>query len=146
MKNWIFIREGLYYEDGSLRDIYILNTSKEDWKIWSNLVNEKFKVEFFNGRTQRSENSIEIEEVFRFWDFPDEFATTNSATINLGKVIIKCYFFIESEIENDIDPREVKEDADHQAIMDYLLTIKEALKKKVIVTPEMAKEIILLEI
>jgi hypothetical protein len=144
MKNWKSIKEDLYYEDGSLRDIYILNTSKEDWKIWIDLVNEQFEVDFFNGRTQKSGNNIDIEEVFRFWDFPDEFA--NSATINLGKVIVKCHFFIESEIENDIDPREVKEEADHYAIMDYLLTIKEAIKKKVILTPEMAEEIILLEI
>ena len=146
MKEWKSIKEELYFEDGSLRDIYVFGTNKEDWEKWSSLVNEKFEVEFYNGQTQKLEPRINIETVFNFWKNPEAFKDSNNATIKLGKVIIKCYFFIESEIESDIDPRELREEADHKAIMEYLLAIKETLKKDVVLTPEMTEEIILLKI
>ncbi len=56
-----------------------------------------------------------------------------------------CYFFIESEIENDIEPREVKTEEDHQAILSYLKAVADKLSKKVRMTPEMEPEAILLE-
>lgn len=146
MKSWDSIKEEIYYEDGSLRDIYIFDTNKEDWRSWSNLVNEKFEVEFYNGRTQEIEDKINIEEVFNFWADQTGFTETNSATIKLGEVLIKCYFFIASEIEDDIDPREVKTEENHKAIMEYLQQISKTLKKKVVVTSKMAEEDILLEV
>ncbi len=146
MKNWKFNKEEIYYEDGSLRDIYVFDTNKEDWRSWSKLVNERFEVEFYNGRTQELEDKINIEEVFNFWTDQTGFTDTNTATIKLGKVLIKCYFFIESEIENDIDPREVKTEENHKAIMEYLQQVSIILKKKVVVTSEMAEDDILLEV
>jgi hypothetical protein len=146
MKKWKSIKEELYYEDGSLRDLYVFGTNKEDWKNWSSMVNKRFEVEFYNGQTQKLESRIDIETVFSFWKNSEVFADSNYATIKLGKVIIKCYFFIESEIENDIDPREVKEEEDQKAILEYLLSIKQVLKKKVVMTPELEEETILLQI
>ena len=146
MKDWKFIKEELYYEDGSLRDILVLGANRENWKNWTSLVNDNYKVEFYNGRTLKTEPRIDIGEVFSFWEDSGLFEEPKKATIRLGEVNIMCYFFIESEIENDIEPREVKTADDHQAILDYLKAVAEKLGKKVVVTPEMEPEVILLEI
>ncbi|MFD2248411.1 hypothetical protein [Pontibacter ruber] len=146
MKDWKSIKEELYYEDGSLRDIYVFDTNKEDWKSWSSLVNEQYEVEFYNGRIRKTEEIIDIKEVYKFWKNPDEFTDSNHATIKLGNVIVKCYFFIESEIENDIDPKEVKTERDHLAVIEYLQAVATKLHKNVVMTPEMTEEHILLKI
>jgi len=31
---WENIKQNIYYSDGSLRDIYILNSTRADWKKW----------------------------------------------------------------------------------------------------------------
>jgi hypothetical protein len=95
MKDWKSIKAELYYEDGSLRDILVLETNREDWKNWSSLVNDNYQVEFYNGRTLKTESRIDLEEVFRFWEDSGSFEEPNKATIKLGEVVIMCYFFIE---------------------------------------------------
>ncbi|MBJ6117831.1 hypothetical protein JAO76_06495 [Pontibacter sp. BT310] len=146
MKDWNSIKQELYYEDGSLRDILVLNTNREDWRKWSSLVNDNYKVEFYNGRTLKTESRIDLEVVFSFWEDSGSFDEPIKATIKLGEVNIMCYFFIESEIENDIEPREVKTEENHQAILSYLQSVADILGKKVVLTPEMEAETILLEI
>jgi hypothetical protein len=47
--NWKRLKEEVYFEDGSLRDIYIFDTSIEDWKKWVDLVNREYRVSFYNG-------------------------------------------------------------------------------------------------
>lgn len=117
MISWKSIKEEIYYEDGSLRDIYVFDTNKEDWKVWSNLIKEKYQVEFYNGRTQQTEEKIDVEELLNYFTAPDDFQDVNKANIKLGKVTIICQLHYESEMESDIDPREVKSEEDHQAIL-----------------------------
>ena len=146
MNNWKTLKEEIYYEDGSLRDIYVSKTDKTDWESWSKLVNENFNVEFYDGLTKKNEPQINIERVFQFWKDSDRFSDSNNATINLGNVKVKCYFFTEEEIENDIEPREVKTEKDHLTIIGYLKAVAKTLNKDVILTSENLKEDVLLEI
>ncbi|ARS42457.1 hypothetical protein CA265_23485 [Sphingobacteriaceae bacterium GW460-11-11-14-LB5] len=46
--NWELLRKKIYYIDGSLRDVYIKDTSMEDWEKWIDLVNTKYEVKFYN--------------------------------------------------------------------------------------------------
>ncbi|PVY37961.1 hypothetical protein [Pontibacter virosus] len=146
MKNWKSIKEEIYYEDGSLRDIYVFNTNKEDWKAWANLINEKYSVEFYNGRTQQTKARIDVEELLKYFTAPEDFKDVNKAYIKLGKVTLDCQLHYESEMESDIDPKEVKTEEDHQAILEYLKAVASALNKKVVMTSEMTPEDVLLEV
>ena len=146
MKSWESIKKEIYYEDGSLRDIYVFDTNKEDWEAWSNLVNEKFQVEFYNGRTQKIEEKVAVEELLNYFTVPGEFKDVNKASIKLGNTTVICYLHYEAEMECDIDPKQVKTIEDHQAILGYLQAVAGALKKKVVLTSEMTKEDVLLEV
>ncbi|MFD0975358.1 hypothetical protein [Salinimicrobium gaetbulicola] len=146
MNNWKTLKEEIYFEDGTLRDIYISKTDKTDWERWCKLVNENFDVKFYDGLTRKKGTRINIERVFEFWNDPDKFFDSNNATISLGNIKVKCYFFSEKEIENDIEPREVKTEKDHLNLIGYLKAISETLDKDVVLSSENLKEDVLLEI
>ncbi len=38
------LKDKIYYSDGSLRDIYVHNTTKEDWQIWADFVNKNYNL------------------------------------------------------------------------------------------------------
>lgn len=108
------------------------------------MVNEKYQVEFYNGRTQKTEDRIDIENLLGYWADPNNFKDVNKASIKLGNVTIICRLHYESEMESDIDSKEVRVEEDHQAILEYLKAVAATLKKKVVVTSEMTPEDVLL--
>jgi hypothetical protein len=135
--NWKYLKEEIYFCDGSLRDIYVLNTSREDWQKWIDFVNGNYGIEFHycdhKGNRLTSEKIIS-KYVFNSWDRINDF--TNDVTIKIGDIIVKCHFFCEEEIENDIDPNEVKTIEDHYLVINYLKSISKILDKEVILTIE----------
>jgi hypothetical protein len=134
MKNWDSLRKEIYYLDGSLRDILVRNVTREDWKKWINLINTNYSVEFYNGQTQQIEAAINPTILFDYWDKKTDLI--NSATIKIDHINIKCYFFDEREIENDITPIEINNIDDHNKLLDYLKDVANTLDKIVVVTPE----------
>ncbi|CAM3989449.1 MULTISPECIES: hypothetical protein [Flavobacterium] len=139
------LQKEVYFEDdGMLRDIYVLNTTKDDWKKWVEIVNEKYVVDFYNGQTEKIEGKINFETVLDVWTGKTD--KLNEATIKLDAIDIKCHFFTDEEIENDIDPIQIKTIEDHNKLMDYLRTISKAINKRVILTPENIREVVLIDI
>ena len=47
--SWAELQQHVYLIDGSWRDVYVLNASRADWKIWAEFVNANYPVEFFDG-------------------------------------------------------------------------------------------------
>jgi len=138
--NWLAIKEEIYYRDGSWRDIYVLDTTWEDWRDWILLVNKTYEVTFYNGLTQQMEIGINTEAVHSYLTGKTDL--TNSATIKLGAISIKCYFFTDEEIEIDIDPREIVSIEDHNRLIDYMTTVSICLNKSVIMTAESSQDTI----
>ncbi|WP_210487134.1 hypothetical protein [Rufibacter aurantiacus] len=146
MENWETLKEEIYFVDGSLRDIYVFDTDKEDWKRWAIYVNENFTVQFFNGRTLKMEDRINIDDLLLYFTNPADFTEVNKASIIFGNIYINCILFWEPEMESDIDPREVQSLEDHQAIVGYMKSVAKVLNKKVILTLEAIKELVLIEV
>ncbi len=59
-----------------------------------------------------------------------------NATIKIDNIIVKCYFFLDTEIENDITPREIKSLDDHDKLLKYMLDVSSILGKRIVLTPE----------
>lgn len=135
--NWEYLKENIYFSDGSLRDIYVLNTSRIDWKRWIDFVNKNYKIEFNyfdNDGKFASSKTIISEKVFECWDRINDFVV--DATLNISGILVKCYFFSEDEIENDITPLEIKSLEHHHQLMGYLSSVSKILDKEVILTIE----------
>jgi hypothetical protein len=141
--DWTTLKDTIYGFDGSWLDIYVLDTTQKDWKKWVDIVNEQYSVSFYNGQTEKTETKIDFQAVLNKWSGKTDLI--NGATIKLDGVDINCHFFSDQEIENDIDPRQVKTIDDHNKLMDYLGTVSAALNKRVILTQENLQEFVLIE-
>ena len=142
--NWQQLKDKIYYLDGSLRDIYVPVTTRHDWIIWANYVNSKYKTSFYTYETEITEEKINIHQVFEIWDGRQD--NSSEASIFIDNILIKCYFFADLEIENDITPIEINSNDDHRKLIEYMSGISNVLNKRVILTPENSPEIELVSV
>ena len=142
--DWKTLKSQIYFWDGSWRDIYVQNTESEDWEKWINLVNEKYRINWHNGKTNQSEAKIKFDVIKEYWEGNGELCST--ANIFLDEIQINAHFFDDSEIENDIDPREFESMDDHNRLIEYLKSVSMACNKEVIVTLENSPEYVLMKI
>jgi hypothetical protein len=125
---WQDCREA-FYVDGSLRDIYVQDTTVDDWDLFLEAVSCLQTATFVDGDpyplpTQASEI------------FERSGETSFLLKIILGQVKMNCHFFTKEEIELDIDPSEVTAQAELDAIVEVLAIVGSALGKDVILTDE----------
>src|SRR6218665_833841 len=138
---WENIKQNIYYSDGSLRDIYILNSTRADWKKWVNYINENYEVKFIYYNDEGKEiinDKINFQIVIDYWG--NNLDSVLNAEFLINKVIFKCYFFSDTEIENDICPNDVKDIEQHNSIVEYMKFISKLLNKEIMLTPENYKE------
>jgi len=137
--NWQKLEENIYYMDGSLREIYIHGTTKNDWFVWAAFVNENYKTLFYNSENKEIDDKIDITKAFEYLEDPDKGRC--HASIFIDDIQVQAYFFAEEEIENDISPVEIKSVDDHLKLANYMINLSKLLNKKVILTPENSPEI-----
>src|ERR1700761_2724248 len=102
--NWEELRINVYYLDGSLRDICVYHTTKDDWAKWVDYVNEFYPLEWYNGNTGYTESKIDFPVILEYWNGNLDLCST--AKIFIGKIQVNAHFFDDEEFENDISPKE----------------------------------------
>ena len=132
--SWEQLQQYVYYGDGTWRDIYVLDASRADWKIWADSVNANYRVEFNDGNDDWH-NQIDFAVVESYWDSHGQ-ANMLTAHFFVGEIDVSCHFFRDDEVENDIDPQKIISYEAHQQLMDYLMRLSQALGKEVVLTPE----------
>ena len=132
--SWEQLQQYAYEVDGSWRDIYVLDATRADWKIWVDFVNANYRVEFYNGEAIQHDQ-IDFAAMEYLWDSHGQ-ANMLTAHFFVGEIVINCHFFRDDEVEKDIDPREITSYAVHQQLMDFLTRLSRALGKEVVLTPE----------
>ena len=129
----------MYRLDGSWRDIYVLNATRDDWKKWSEYVSTNYKVSWYAEDYNNGLASDRIDSWFIDYRWDSEHYVT-TASVYLNRVQINCHFFIESQIENDIDPKELESIDDHNRVVNYMKSLSKLLDKEVILTEENNQE------
>ncbi|MES2837827.1 MAG: hypothetical protein V4667_09915 [Bacteroidota bacterium] len=142
--NWIELKQKIYYCDGSLRDIYVLQTSVDDNKKLTEYVNKNYPLKWSNNLNQTEEDKIDFNIIKLFWEGNLNLFSTVKVLIN--KVQVNNHFFAPNEIENDVDPREVNSLDDHKNIISYMSDLSNLLNKPVILTPENEQGTILIKV
>ena len=132
--SWTELKDKIYYQDGSFRDVYILATKRSDWEKWVGHINENYHIEWYNGKTNRTEGRVGFSVIKEYWDGNSDLCST--AKIFIGNIQLNAHFFTENEIENDIDPREFRSIEDHEKLIKFMADISNLLGKEVILTPE----------
>lgn len=137
LMDWSLIAPDFKY-DGSLRDVYILGTSLDDWaRVWGVLTADPDRLAF----TVDGEPAMlpaKVEDVFRLRG-----SHTLCASYTLGKQRLNCHFFIEEEVEFDLDPKDVDGPLEAERLGQFLAVLGRATSKEVRLTPENTPEAII---
>ncbi|GAA4385597.1 hypothetical protein GCM10023186_29120 [Hymenobacter koreensis] len=59
---------------------------------------------------------------------------------------MNCHFLWSGEIQSDVHPADFQQPADHEALLAYLQLVSTTLQKPVLLAPEGAPEVVLLEV
>ena len=127
--NWENIK-WIFKSDWTLRDIYVQNTSKEDWTKLIDLLNAEYEIKYF------SKNKIDKEKVYQY--FADETGEVefSTITIQVENIKINCHYFFVEQIEFDISPSQIKTDLDFKTISSFMRKISFVLEKQITLTGE----------
>ncbi len=142
--NWDDIKNKIYNWDGSWRDIYVHETNHQDWEKWIDFVNSNYQIEWNIFENESSRDKIDFQIIKDYWSGKGENCST--ANVFIDKIQINAHFFDDSEIENDIDPREFNSIEDHNNLIDYMTSLSKTLSKYVYLTPENCPEIRLIKV
>ena len=131
--DWTKLKTLVYFEDGSLRDIYVRRMTVDNWQRWIEHTNSNCIVQFMLNAAYRG-HEIDFTAVSKYWRQPgSEFP---SANLTIGNLVLQVYFGDESELELDLSPKDVTTIDDHRTLMDYLISVSNLLQKNVELTME----------
>jgi hypothetical protein len=122
--------------EGSWRDICVIDTSVADWKAALEMIRAAgFRLRF----TVDGDESTLPDDVLEIFRQPRE--TSFMLAVFVGGIQLNCHFFAESEIELDLDPREVVGQAELDAVITFMRKLAGSTQKCALMTPENAHEV-----
>ena len=134
MLEWEAVRSEFEW-DGSLRDLYVFETSEADWDRFLAAVRTwayptRFSVD---GEPNTLPESARTAFQIRGRAVP-------LLHIDVGGVGVCCHFFTDEELELDLDPREVDGPARLDQLMSFIRRLGQAIQRPVVLTPENCPE------
>jgi hypothetical protein len=121
----------LWEHDGSLRDIYIVGVSPEDWAFLFQTAADYGCRYSYQGQEMPLPSAAQI--------FSDRDGV-HLLTIIVGSATVNCHFFVPEEIELDIDPREVIDAADHSEVLEFMEALAMETMKVISLTAENSQD------
>jgi hypothetical protein len=126
-----------FYQDGSLRDILLIDTNYSDWKLLLTYFRQNFWdfALFIDGEITFKD--FNIEEIF-------EIKKDSNVYLNLKfhGITISGYFYKSREIVFDISPKEVESEETVLCVIDFMKQVARITNKIAILTPETTREMI----
>jgi hypothetical protein len=89
--SWEDLKEHIYFEDGSWRDIYVLDATRDDWQKWADYVNATYRVCFFQQDLDEGTDRMDLNEALNYWDSNGEGLSPN-VTFYVSSIAVKCHF------------------------------------------------------
>jgi len=134
MLEWSQVR-GEFYRDASLRDIDVLGTGIEHWQLALNaLRSSPFPIAY-------SRAGVPCALPSRAADvFGEPGRTDRLLTVDLHGPTANCHSFTETEIEFDVDPREVSSQRELDSVLRFMCLLANATEREATLTPENLKD------
>lgn len=129
-RNWNDIK-WIFEPDGGLIDIYVQEVSLNEWEKIIDLINKKYKVNFGDAREK-----IDKQYVIEYLRDEKGEIEYKIASIVLGTIKLNCHFFLEDQIEFDIDPAEINSIEDFILIESFMIDISKLINNQITLTSE----------
>jgi len=140
-KNWKDIK-WIFKPDGALRDIYVQDVNETDYRKVVNLLNSEYKLKFGNSRVSQ----IDFSYLKKVWNDEAGQLESKYVSIDLNGIIVNSHFFLEEQIEFDVDPKQIKSFTDLDQILNLMTDISKTIRKQVTLTDENTIEFPLIKI
>ena len=127
--------------DGSLRDLYVMNATVEDWQRVLDALSEIKPTPVMHVDGEAIKHPLSAEIIFQRRQNSDL-----SLYVRIGNIRFNCHFFQDDEIEFDLDPREVKRAADLDSIKAFMRLLAERTGKTAILTHENSRSALILTV
>ena len=114
-------------QDGSLRDVYFTDIGADGWSKFIQFASTYRLTYKADGEDAEFPG---VEEVFRLRD------TSHCLSIWICDAAANCHFFLKDEIELDLDPREIIDHKEHDALLDFIEMAASAVGVNASITPE----------
>jgi hypothetical protein len=122
--------------DGSLRDIYVLHTSRQDWqRLLDDLHVQGLPMSFRVGEDDDAPVPRAVAEVFA-----RQHEESHTLSIKLSGMMLNTHYVIEDEIELDLDPQELQSEDDFARLLAFMKRLARLLDQPAILTPENLQE------
>lgn len=136
MITWEELKDRVYFEDGSLRDIYIRDMGPAEWKSWIDFVNSKYRINFGVGDLEL--NRIDFDKVKHYWaDTNGEYPRSSFFVCNIE---VHGYFWDKEELEMDFKPKDIGSMTEHRLLVEYLTEVSKLLNRSIELTEEKYSE------
>ena len=134
MLTWEMIKSEFAWE-GSWRDIYVLGASYDDWQRALDAIRATKLLSTFRVEDDGANAPTNVHDIFALRS-----TTTPLLSVLVCGVQLNCHFFCESEIEFDLDPREIRSQVEFDAVLQFMNTLCVATGKTTVMTPENVPE------
>lgn len=121
--------------DGSWRDIYVLATTLSDWQVVLDRLRQFEPAPIYRVDGEARAIPDRAEEAF--------VSRTSAGVLlsfSIGKAVLNCHFFVVDEIEFDLDPREIGDSEQFEALVGFMRLLGKLTAKVVLLTPENVRE------
>lgn len=130
--------EWIFYRDGSLRDLYVLKTTVEDWERLLAFVRTGYRTYSYSNADGKTE--LPAAKVI----FPEgEREGLHLMTVDLDGCTANCHFFWTGDIEFDLLPNEVTAAERAAAVFAWMRDLGQELDRPIRLTPENTEEYVL---
>lgn len=131
------VLDKVFFNDGSLRDIYVLEGDLSDWqKFYDWIRTSPWKILFYkDGKI----TAYEEKDVAKIFD-EKENGGIHLMSIDIKGVLINCHFFSVDELEFDIEPKKVKNVSQAIGVFGFMIKLSKILGKESILTLENCPE------
>jgi hypothetical protein len=117
--------------DGSWRDLYVRGASVKKWSSFLGaLPSWPYRTEYRIGG-EKAPLPPDAGQVFRAKE-----KAASDLSIAVDAVVLNCHFFVEDELEFDLDPRQVDGAATFEALLGFMRRLGVLLEASVVLTPE----------
>ena len=124
---------------GSWRDIYVFGTTMSDWQAALDaLRRSSMQLSYFRGG-QATALPARVQDAF-----PDQGQADRLLRAQVAGVTLNCHFFSDTEIEFDMDPREVHGQEQLDALTTFMQLVADACGKPAVLTEENLREALIL--
>lgn len=138
MIEWVKVAREFEFT-GSWRDIYVFGTTMPDWQAALDALRQSSMQLSYFRRGQSTALPTRAEDAF-----PQEGHADRLLSAQVAGLTLNCHFFRDTEIEFDLDPREVHGQEQLDALTTFMHLLADACGKPAVLTEENWREALIL--